>query len=255
MAPPEPRRPQGTVNVERRTWDVAKYEQRAKDREEHGDEFVDKKAEAAVRPREEFEAAAPGSAGPAGSKRSWLKSRTGSLGLDKHAGQTRVLTEPEVQKKATGWYCDVCDCLLNDSKAYLDHINGKKHQRKLGFSMRVEKVGVDAVRARFAQQAQARADREAEAARRRDVDPMVDWEERLRETQQAEDAARDEKRAEKRRKRDAEAAAERHSVATTAEAGDAGDDDDDDEAAQMNALMGFGAFGGSKKTPNKNTTR
>ena len=31
----------GTLQVERRTWDKEKYEQRARDRLDHGDEFVD----------------------------------------------------------------------------------------------------------------------------------------------------------------------------------------------------------------------
>jgi U4/U6.U5 tri-snRNP component SNU23 len=33
--------------------------------------------------------------------------------------------------------------------AYLDHINGKKHQKALGYSMRVERVGVDRVKERL----------------------------------------------------------------------------------------------------------
>jgi U4/U6.U5 tri-snRNP component SNU23 len=39
--------------------------------------------------------------------------------------------------------------LLIDSVSYLDHVNGKKHQKALNFSMRVERVGVDAVRNRL----------------------------------------------------------------------------------------------------------
>lgn len=38
-----------------------------------------------------------------------------------------------------GYYCNVCDCILRDSATYLDHINGKWHQRALGMSMRVER--------------------------------------------------------------------------------------------------------------------
>ncbi|KAH8052670.1 hypothetical protein JL720_14910 [Aureococcus anophagefferens] len=135
--------PKGTLNVERRGWDKDKYEQRAKDREEYGDEYVDGKgAEAEIRDRQEFRAAEAG------------------------AGPRRVLTEPEVQKKATGWYCGVCECLLRTTASYLDHINGKKHQRKLGYSMRVERVGVDAVRDRFADQTGASGGGGAGATRR-----------------------------------------------------------------------------------------
>ena len=37
------RNPKGSTNVVRRTWDKNKYEQKAKDREEYGDEHVDKR--------------------------------------------------------------------------------------------------------------------------------------------------------------------------------------------------------------------
>ena len=39
---------------------------------------------------------------------------------------------------------------------YLDHINGKRHQRRLGFSMRVERSSVGDVRARFGANLQKR---------------------------------------------------------------------------------------------------
>ena len=39
----------------------------------------------------------------------------------------------------------MCDCFLKDSLTYLDHINGRKHQRFLGYSMRVEKRTTDEV--------------------------------------------------------------------------------------------------------------
>ena len=50
-----------------------------------------------------------------------------------------------------GFYCEVCECNLKDSISYLDHINGKNHQKKLGFSMKVKKSTVDDIVNRFAQ--------------------------------------------------------------------------------------------------------
>ena len=37
------------------------------------------------------------------------------------------------------------DCILRDSASYLDHINGKYHNRALGMSMRVERSTADQV--------------------------------------------------------------------------------------------------------------
>merc|ERR1712227_7594 len=64
-------------------------------------------------------------------------------------GKTQVIGNTTVQSQQAGFYCSVCECLLKDSITYLDHINGKWHQRAFGISMRVEKVGADKVRSRI----------------------------------------------------------------------------------------------------------
>jgi U4/U6.U5 tri-snRNP component SNU23 len=43
----------------------------------------------------------------------------------------------------------VCNSSLKDNQAYLDHINGKRHNKMLGVSMKVEKVDVDSVRTKL----------------------------------------------------------------------------------------------------------
>ena len=40
----------------------------------------------------------------------------------------------------------MCDCVLRDSQSYLDHINGKYHNRALGMSMNVERSTTEQVR-------------------------------------------------------------------------------------------------------------
>ena len=174
-----------TVNVDRRTWDKEAYEKRAKARlafEKDGrlsntinsDDSQSKfkegeKGEKGERgeEKEEFIPAVSGSAGPGISKRAYLKSRQKKVDLESKVGDaeiisTEALVKPDasngipisdgVSKSATGvgWHCKVCDCFLKDSHTYLDHINGRKHQRNLGYSMRVERSTADEVRKRMA---------------------------------------------------------------------------------------------------------
>jgi len=44
--------------------------------------------------------------------------------LDSKLGKTRVIASQRAA--AGGYYCDLCDCVIKDSLAFLDHINGKK---------------------------------------------------------------------------------------------------------------------------------
>ena len=75
--------------------------------------------------KEEFQAAKEGAAGPAGSARAFLKARTAKISLENSVGTVKVIKSDELSKNG-GYYCEVCECSLKDSVAYLDHINGKK---------------------------------------------------------------------------------------------------------------------------------
>ncbi|KAG6750402.1 hypothetical protein POTOM_044893 [Populus tomentosa] len=62
---------------------------------------------------------------------------------------SRVVTPIAPLSQQAGYYCSVCECVVKDSANYLDHINGKKHQRALGMSMRVERASLQQVQERF----------------------------------------------------------------------------------------------------------
>lgn len=134
-------------------------------------------------------------------------------------------------KTGVGWHCKVCDCFLKDSHTYLDHINGKKHQRNLGYSMRVEKSTADQVKDRLAQLAKEREEQnnknEVETTDYEDVIKAKDEEALKRKAERA-------KKREERKKR----LQENEEVEEEAE----------EIHPDMTAVMGFAGFGGGNKT-------
>lgn len=74
------------------------------------------------------------------------QTRERKVDLSSKLGKTQVVTAASTPSQQGGWYCETCKCGLKDSINYLDHINGKKHQKELGYSMRVERSTVSQVR-------------------------------------------------------------------------------------------------------------
>jgi U4/U6.U5 tri-snRNP component SNU23 len=109
-------------NIGRRTWDLEKYKTGEDDDEDSiYNQTGPTKEKGAVIVREA------------------LQQRNYTVDLTSNVGKFEVVMAGAATSARGGFYCDACECLLKDSKTYLDHINGKKHQRKLGMSMRVEK--------------------------------------------------------------------------------------------------------------------
>ncbi|XP_019422672.1 PREDICTED: zinc finger matrin-type protein 2-like isoform X3 [Lupinus angustifolius] len=131
----------------------------------------------------------------------------------------KVVTPIAPLSQQAGYYCSVCECVVKDSANYLDHINGKKHQRALGMSMRVERASLDQVRERF----------EA-LKKRKDLGSFTeqDLDDRILKQQQEEEERKRIRREKKKEKK--EKAVEEPEI-------------DPDVAA----MMGFGGFGSSKK--------
>jgi U4/U6.U5 tri-snRNP component SNU23 len=80
-------------------------------------------------------------------KTEFLQSRKYNLELKANLGkvfQMGVKNFPGVGKK-TIFECEVCEVTFNDSITYMDHLNGKRHNRLLGMNMKVEKVSTERV--------------------------------------------------------------------------------------------------------------
>lgn len=103
----------------RRKWDREEYERLAEER---------KRAEVE---REEEQS---GSKKGPPVKRELLKQRDYRIDLDSKLGKSIVINKNTPTSQSGGYYCNVCDCVVKDSINFLDHINGKKHQRNLGRS-------------------------------------------------------------------------------------------------------------------------
>ena len=212
----------------RRTWDDKEYELKARQREEQaGDEDA-------------MVTAPAGLACPAGSQRAYLNQGVnrakGVKGMKAMKGQTRLVADAASRSHSgPGKWCAVCEVSLRDSRAWVDHINGQRHQKKLGFSMRVERSSTDDVASALSGALKRKAS-EKEGGGRKKFSAEA-YKERIAVLKKKEEDEAEEKRARKRqRKEEAKA-----SKAEAAPADTAGAD------AAMMAMMGFGGFGGSKK--------
>lgn len=109
------------VNVERRQWDLEAFASQAAEREQTAEQSNERQS---------------------GQTKAPLQARTQSVDASIHIGK--------VERGEGGFPCALCNCVVKDHRTYLDHINGKAHQAKLGRAMRNEKVGADAVRDQLA---------------------------------------------------------------------------------------------------------
>ncbi|XP_038703393.1 zinc finger matrin-type protein 2-like [Tripterygium wilfordii] len=195
----------GVDNTFRRKFDREEYLERARERERQEDDGkVKSKSKAPPVQRKP------------------LKHRDYDVDLESRLGKTQVVTPIAPLSQQAGYFCSVCECVVKDSANYLDHINGKKHQRALGMSMRVERASLEQVQQRF------------EVLKKRKPPGSFteqDLDERILRQQQEDEEQKRQRREKKKEKKKEKAAVEEETEL-------------DPEVA---AMMGFGGFGSSKK--------
>ena len=135
---------------------------------------------------------------------------------------------------------------------YLDHINGRKHQRKLGFSMRVERSTKDQMLGRLSQLA-----KEKERLEKKDeiIEEPTNYDQVVKSKDEDEARKKEEKkkrRLEKKKQKKQEAANQSTKPPEDHEEAEGGEEEEVEVEAEsidpdMAAMMGFSGFGGGNK--------
>ncbi|UKJ89611.2 hypothetical protein MACJ_002862 [Theileria orientalis] len=125
-----------------------------------------------------------------------LKPRKETIDFSKYVGRMEVIDALGPRSKQGGFFCKTCNCLLKDSQTYLDHLNGRKHNRLLGMTMRVEKVDAKTVAAKL----RNLANQDAVAAKTKD-ELENDARERIKELEMYEREMREKRKLMKKEKK------------------------------------------------------
>lgn len=188
-------------------------------------------------------------------QRAPLQRRTEDLSITKFVGTRQMITGEQALsgQYASAYYCKVCECPLRDSSNYLAHINGRKHNRMLGMSMRAERATVGEVKARLESHKRER-DETVDLPPEKQAELFLEqFDERLREREATEQATAHEDAVERRRLKKERFQAEEGGGQPTAvaAAGAAAEAEGEEWQAESSedamAAMGFAGFGTTKQ--------
>lgn len=115
-------------DVKRRSWDVAAFAERARER-------AVREAEDANRERRNT---------PIERTLLDVKGRS-TIAFEERVGSTEIISHA----RAGGFFCEICNSVLKDSNRYLAHVNSRAHQKMLGMSMRVKRSTLQEVKDAF----------------------------------------------------------------------------------------------------------
>ncbi|KAJ9451898.1 putative zinc finger matrin-type protein snu-23 [Diplonema papillatum] len=213
------------ANVERKQYDLEEYAKKAEERKEREAAKQDGKTVKQPPPLKP-------KAGFGVPQREWLSARDHDLRLEEGTGKRTLIDKSTDGKGGGAWECLECDMQFRDSLSYVAHKNGKKHQKMVGVSMRVQRVGISAVKAKLNELKEQKA--MDEDAKTREIELQVKRKQLAWEKEAT--AKRDAKTAAKKRKKEETRRTEEHQALDTRDVRAVPTDDD------MMRIMGFSAF-------------
>eukprot|EP00756_Hemistasia_phaeocysticola_P055609 Hpha_TRINITY_DN3156_c0_g1::TRINITY_DN3156_c0_g1_i1::g.96585::m.96585/K12848/SNU23; U4/U6.U5 tri-snRNP component SNU23 len=223
-----------TGGVKRKRWDKEEFSKLAAERiKQEADSEVTlaqrppgKRVDKRAGKYPELKPVAPGG----GPQRDWLRARDFDLGIGETVGRCAFINKSgNNTSDQPGWYCELCDALLRDSLSYADHVNGKRHQRMMGVSMRVQTATKEGVQSKLGALREEKALEEETKLLTSDerVDrKLLTWEEE-------EEQRKEQERAKKRRLKEMKQLKAQEEAAAAAP----------DNADDLMKMMGFSGFG------------
>ena len=151
--------------------------------------------------------------------------------LDKRQiGKTKKVNPEGEGGEQGGFYCELCDKTYKDDMAFLEHVNSRMHQAKLGLSMHVKRSTTADVKSRLKMHVARRVE---ETTKGETKEEKYDFQARVRQLE-AEEAERKRKAKEAKQRKKEKKEEEKRRL----------EEENNDEETML--MMGFGSFGSKK---------